>query len=186
MRSMMAFSTSSRIARADRLVGSASSALRRKYVEGAIGTADRLDPRRRTVLVDEGDHHFGRRSSSACAKNADAFRRISFARFSSTTSRCNRFSSARSSVVRPARSARPPPRCRPAAGPASHVEAVDVQAFVPGSVGDLFALDHAELLVSDVQCAVPEELTRRPAPRRRRRRRRGQCGVSRSSRRVRT
>ena len=37
------------------------------------------------MLVDEGDHHFGRRSSSACAKNADALRRISLARFSSTT-----------------------------------------------------------------------------------------------------
>jgi hypothetical protein len=26
------------------------------------------------MLIDEGDHHFGRQSSSACAKNADAFR----------------------------------------------------------------------------------------------------------------
>jgi len=34
---LIAFSTSSRIARADRLVGSACSALRRKYVDGAIG-----------------------------------------------------------------------------------------------------------------------------------------------------
>src|SRR5206468_7705077 len=49
-------------------------------------TADRLDPMRGAVLVDEGDHHFGRRSSSACAKYADALRRISFARFGSTTS----------------------------------------------------------------------------------------------------
>ena len=36
------------------------------------------------MLVDEGDHYLGRRSSSAWAKNADALRRISFARFSST------------------------------------------------------------------------------------------------------
>ena len=33
--------------------------------------------------VDEGHHSLGRRSSSACAKNAEAFRRISFARLSS-------------------------------------------------------------------------------------------------------
>jgi hypothetical protein len=49
--------------------------------------ANRLDPISRTMLVDKRDHHFGRRSSSACAKNADALRRISLARFSSTTSR---------------------------------------------------------------------------------------------------
>ena len=33
----------------------------------------------------------GRRSSSACAKNAEAFRKISFARFSSRTSRSSSF-----------------------------------------------------------------------------------------------
>src|SRR5205085_1772194 len=65
--------------------------------------ADRLDPIGRAVLVDEGDHHFGRRSSSACAKNADALRRISFARLSSKFSRSSCFSRARSSVVRPGR-----------------------------------------------------------------------------------
>src|SRR6185436_6105183 len=65
--------------------------------------ADRLDPIRPTMLVDEGDHHFGRRSSSACAKNADAFRRISLARFNSTFSRWRRLSSSRSLVVRPER-----------------------------------------------------------------------------------
>ena len=45
--------------------------------------ADRLDPVTLTVRVDEQHLHFGRRSSSAWAKNADALRRISFARFSS-------------------------------------------------------------------------------------------------------
>src|SRR5689334_18459378 len=60
-------------------------------------------PLRLTVVVDERHHYFPRRSSSAWAKYADAFLRISFARFSSTTSRCSRFSSARSSVVSPAR-----------------------------------------------------------------------------------
>jgi hypothetical protein len=49
--------------------------------------ADRLDPERLPVLVDEPDHHLARRSSSAFAKYADASRRISFARRSSTFSR---------------------------------------------------------------------------------------------------
>ncbi len=40
---MMAFSTSSRIARADRLAGSACAAFRRKYVDGAIGTTRQID-----------------------------------------------------------------------------------------------------------------------------------------------
>ena len=35
------------------------------------------------VRIDEADHHFGRRLSSGCAKNAAALRRISFARLSS-------------------------------------------------------------------------------------------------------
>jgi hypothetical protein len=45
------------------------------------------------MLIDERDHHFARRSSSAWAKNAAAFFKISLARFSSTTSRWSRFSS---------------------------------------------------------------------------------------------
>jgi hypothetical protein len=45
--------------------------------------ADRLDPVYVAMLVDELDHHFGRRSSSAWAKKADALRRISLARFNS-------------------------------------------------------------------------------------------------------
>jgi hypothetical protein len=39
------------------------------------------------VIVDIPNHHFSRRSSSACAKKADAVRRISFARRSSRFSR---------------------------------------------------------------------------------------------------
>ena len=54
--------------------------------------ADRLDPVTLTVRVDEQHLHFGRRSSSAWAKNADALRRISFARFSSRFSRSSSFS----------------------------------------------------------------------------------------------
>src|SRR5690606_7999034 len=65
--------------------------------------ADRLDPVGTAVLVDEHDHHLGRRSSSAAAKYADALRRISFARFSSRTSRSRSFSRARSLVVTPSR-----------------------------------------------------------------------------------
>src|SRR4029453_14318716 len=65
--------------------------------------ADRLDPVGIAVVVDEGHHHLGRRSSSACAKNADAFRKISLARFSSRFSRSRSFSRCRSSVVKPAR-----------------------------------------------------------------------------------
>src|SRR5439155_8592947 len=65
--------------------------------------ADRLDPVNLAVGIDEGHHHFARRSSSAWAKYADAFLRISFARFSSRTSRSSSFSRWRSSVVRPAR-----------------------------------------------------------------------------------
>src|SRR5690606_28894251 len=49
--------------------------------------ADRLDPVSVAVLVDKVHHHFGRRSSSAWAKNADALRRISLARFNSRFSR---------------------------------------------------------------------------------------------------
>ncbi len=54
--------------------------------------ADRLDPVIFTVRVHEQHIHLGRRSSSAWAKNADALRRISFARFSSRFSRSSSFS----------------------------------------------------------------------------------------------
>src|SRR4249919_1374254 len=62
--------------------------------------ADRLDPVVPAVVVDELHHHFSWRSSSAWAKYADAFRRISLARFSSKFSRSSRLRRARSSVVR--------------------------------------------------------------------------------------
>jgi hypothetical protein len=55
------------------------------------------------MLVDERDHHFGRRSSSACAKYADALRRISFARRSSRFSRSSSLSRSRSPLVSPER-----------------------------------------------------------------------------------
>ena len=74
--------------------------------------ADRLDPELLPMVVDERDHHFARRSSSACAKYADAFLRISFARCSSTFSRSSSFSRSRSSVVRPDAG---PRRARPGA-----------------------------------------------------------------------
>ena len=45
--------------------------------------ADRLDPVDVSMVIDEADHHFAQRSSSAWAKYADALRKISFARFSS-------------------------------------------------------------------------------------------------------
>src|SRR5688572_7167786 len=63
--------------------------------------AHRLDPVRLLVLVDERHHHFGRRSSSATAKYADAFLRISLARRSSWTSRSRSLMRALSSVVGP-------------------------------------------------------------------------------------
>src|SRR5262245_43642258 len=65
--------------------------------------ADRLDPELLPMIVNERDHHFARRSSSAWAKYADAFLRISFARRSSTFSLSSCFRRARSSVVRPGR-----------------------------------------------------------------------------------
>jgi hypothetical protein len=65
--------------------------------------ADRLDPVSVSMVINEADHHFGRRSSSAWAKYAEAFRKISLARFSSRTSRSSSFNRWRSSVVRPLR-----------------------------------------------------------------------------------
>jgi hypothetical protein len=54
---------------------------------------DRLDPIRVAVLVHERGHLLGRRSSSAWAKYADAFRKISFARRNSRFSRRSALSS---------------------------------------------------------------------------------------------
>jgi hypothetical protein len=61
--------------------------------------ADRLDPQVLVIGVDEPHHHLSRRSSSACAKYADALRKISLARRSSFTSRSSNFSRALSSGV---------------------------------------------------------------------------------------
>ena len=63
------------------------------------------------MVGDELDHRGDvlRRSSSAWAKYANAFRRISFARFSSRTSRSSSFNRSRSLVVRPGRC--PASRC---------------------------------------------------------------------------
>src|SRR5215211_5843627 len=66
--------------------------------------ADRLDPVGLAVIVDDGDHGFERRSSSAIAKYADALRRISFACRSSRTSRSSALIRSCSVVVGPARS----------------------------------------------------------------------------------
>src|SRR5690606_36932104 len=74
--------------------------------------ADRRDPVLVAMLVDEGHHHFGRRSSSAWAKYAEALRRISFARFSSRFSRSSSFRRSFSLVVRPARSPASRSACR--------------------------------------------------------------------------
>src|SRR6266481_8310987 len=65
--------------------------------------ADRLDPMRLAVIVNEGDHGLNRRSSSAWAKYADALRRISFACRSSRFSRSKAFSFSAVSVGTPAR-----------------------------------------------------------------------------------
>jgi hypothetical protein len=53
--------------------------------------ADRLDPIGIAVIVNESDHRQNGRSSSACAKYANALRRISFACRSSRTSRSSAF-----------------------------------------------------------------------------------------------
>ena len=49
------------------------------------GPSGWLPDLRPAMRIDEGHHHFGRRSSSAWAKNAEAFRKISLARRSSRT-----------------------------------------------------------------------------------------------------
>src|SRR5471032_1214067 len=65
--------------------------------------ANRLDPIRLAVLVDERSHDLKRRSSSAWAKNALAKRRISFALRSSLFSRSNALRRSVSAVVVPSR-----------------------------------------------------------------------------------
>src|SRR6185437_4356881 len=63
--------------------------------------ADRLDSVLTSVEIDEGDHHLGRRSSSASAKYADAFRRISLARRNSLFSRSSSLSHSFSTLETP-------------------------------------------------------------------------------------
>src|SRR5512144_43892 len=65
--------------------------------------ADRLDPMDPAMIVNEGDHVFERRSSSAIAKYADALRGISFAWRSSRFSRSSAFSFSAIAVGMPAR-----------------------------------------------------------------------------------
>ena len=64
-------------------------------------SADRLDPVFVAIRIDEADHGFHRRSSSAWAKYALALRRISLAWRSSRFSRSSAFKRSRSSVVTP-------------------------------------------------------------------------------------
>jgi len=85
--------------------------------------ADRVDPVDRAVGIDEGHHHFARRSSSAWAKYAEAFRRISLARRSSMFLRSSCRSRLRSSVVSPAR--------RPASRSACRTQLRKVSAVQP-------------------------------------------------------
>src|SRR5690606_31872003 len=98
-RRISGLSCSSRWRRADRPLRLPFTCLR--LVVGGGGhrqlPADGLDPELLPVVIDESDHRLGWRSSSAWAKYADAFLRISFARRNSTTSRRSSFNSARSS-----------------------------------------------------------------------------------------
>ena len=73
-------------------------------------TADRLDPKLPLMLMlfNEGNHLPNWRSSSACAKYADAFLRIPLAWRSCLFPRSNAFSRARRSLVKPS----PPSRRR--------------------------------------------------------------------------
>src|SRR6056297_1107069 len=65
--------------------------------------ADRLDPVRITMRLNEIHHHFDRRSSSAIAKYAEALRRISLAWRSSGFSRSSAFILSAISLGMPAR-----------------------------------------------------------------------------------
>ena len=67
-------------------------------------TAGRLDPKLPLMLFNEGNYLPNRRSSSACAKYAEAFLRIPLAWRSCLFPRSNAFSWARWSLVKPSRS----------------------------------------------------------------------------------
>ena len=81
--------------------------LRDTLVVGGWGdrqdTADRLDPIGIAVSVNKSDHLRNGRSSPACAKYADALRRISLACRSSRTSRSSAFTLSATSVGTPPR-----------------------------------------------------------------------------------
>ena len=81
--------------------------LRQVIVVGGRGDrqnpADRLDPVRITMRLNEIHHHFDRRSSSAIAKYAEALRKISFAWRSSRFSRSSAFILSAISLGTPAR-----------------------------------------------------------------------------------
>ncbi len=64
---------------------------------------DRLDPANRAMHIDEGDHRFSGRSSSAIAKYAEALRRISLAWRGSRFSRSSAFIRSTTSLCTPAR-----------------------------------------------------------------------------------
>ena len=64
---------------------------------------DRPDSVFLPVHVFESNHHFGRRSSSACGKYSDALRRISLAFLSSRFSSSSSFRRFRTSVISPSR-----------------------------------------------------------------------------------
>jgi len=66
--------------------------------------ADRLDPMRLSMIIDEGDDGLNQWSSSAAAKYALALRRISLAWRSSRFSRSSAFNLAAISAVAPPRS----------------------------------------------------------------------------------
>src|SRR5260370_8004815 len=80
--------------------------------------ADRLDPMRLAVIVDEGNHGLNRRSSSAWAKYPPALRRISLARRSSRFSRSRAFSFFPTHLGTPAPTPLPRPPSFPPPSPA--------------------------------------------------------------------
>jgi hypothetical protein len=69
--------------------------------EALFDRTDRIDPKKLTMIVNERDHVFDRRSSSAWAKYAEALRRMSVACRSSRFSRSKAFSLAFMSVDTP-------------------------------------------------------------------------------------
>jgi hypothetical protein len=98
-------------------------------------SADRLDPMRLAVIVNERDHGLNRRSSSPCAKYALALHNISLAWCSSRTSRPRDLILSRSALVEPGRRPRSRSACRTQCRSVSPVQpifaAIEVIAAVP-------------------------------------------------------